>query len=114
MKRIHEDHNGVRVCAVEEEGDTNVTGHVYELEDQAGRLLSRLEFQFGGVQENGVNGLTSEALLAILIHRTRTMNDKFPSAYNTLALEGLHRALGAFEARTADRLGRKVEGTEQA
>lgn len=74
----------------------------------------RLEFQFGAVKENGVNGLTSEALLAILIHRTRTLNDRFPSAHTVDAMAGLNRALRAFDERTADRLARKVEGEEKA
>jgi hypothetical protein len=113
MKKIHEDHNGVETFAVLDEGDTDVTGHVYEVKRASGTPLGRLEFQFGAVKENGVNGLTSEALLAILIHRTRTLNDRFHSPNNDLALEGLHRALGAFEARTAERLARGVEGKEQ-
>lgn len=114
MNKIHEDHNGVETFAVLDEGDTDVTGHVYEVKRASGTPLGRLEFQFGAVKENGVNGLTSEALLAILIHRTRTLNDRFPSAHNVDAMVGLNRALRAFDERTADRLARKVEGEEKA
>jgi hypothetical protein len=114
MKKIHEDHNGVETFAVLDEGDTDVTGHVYEVKRASGTPLGRLEFQFGAVKENGVNGLTSEALLAILIHRTLMLNARFPSAFNVKALAAMAEAAACFDERTADRLARKVEGEKKA
>ena len=59
---------------------------------------------------NGVNGATSEALLAILIHRTKVLNDNFPCDENKRAITYMENALALFEQRTKDRQGRGVEG----
>lgn len=82
---------------------------------QAGtERLPDLVFQRGPHQETGVNGYTNEMLLAVLIHRTEILDGMCPSEFNTSALEHMRSALQAFQARTADRLDRQIEGTMQA
>ncbi|MDV4239022.1 hypothetical protein [Acinetobacter baumannii] len=61
-----------------------------------------------------MNGITSEALLAILIHRTKILNNNFPCEENKRAITYMENALALFEQRTRDRQQRGVEGLNQA
>jgi hypothetical protein len=70
-----------------------------------------VNFQKGPIKEAGVNGLTHEALLAILIDRLRSFQKgPFPSRENAIALTHLEEALMWLHQRTRDRLRRGVEG----
>lgn len=72
-------------------------------------------FQCGGIPENGVNGMTHEALLAIVIDRLERFQDgPFASQYNATALQNAREALRALQKRTLDRIKRGVEGQEVA
>lgn len=74
----------------------------------------RLSFQNGPLREVGVNGLTNEALLAILIDRMHGFQaGKFRCGDNRVALEYLENALSALQRRTREREARGVEGTLQ-
>lgn len=77
-------------------------------------LLGKLDFQDGVIPEVGVNGLTNEALLAVLIDRTEKLNAKFPSQYNLDAITFLKGALRSFNDRTLSRKARGVEGKHVA
>ena len=83
-------------------------GHFYAID--AGETTTAINFQNGPVKANGVNGVTSEALLAILIHRTKILDGNFPCDENKRAITYMENALALFEQRTRDRLNRGVEG----
>lgn len=69
-------------------------------------------FQNGPIGEVGVNGVTHEALLAILIDRLECFQaGKFANTYNEQALESCRAAQSALLARTKERMRRGVEGT---
>lgn len=75
---------------------------------------------FAGMPEPGSansrsfwNGWTNEALLAVLIHRTKILDGQYPSTFNKLAIDNMSTALLAFNERTASRVSRGVEGTHQ-
>lgn len=111
--RIHTDHNGVAVNAVTSLDDgTKVEGHEYVV--LAGSRSTSISFQRGAVKDNGVNGMTNEALLAILIHRTKFLDDIFPCQENKRAIQHMEDALTHLEVRTARRMVRGVEGKEVA
>lgn len=111
--RIHTDHNGVAVNAIHTLADgTPVEGHVYQV--LAGPKVFDISFQLGGVADNGVNGLTNEALLAILIHRTKLLDAKFGCDENKRAINHMEDALVNLEVRSARRMVRGVEGKEIA
>ncbi len=111
--RIHTDHNGVYVNAISKLSDgTDVEGHKYDV--QAGSNSQTINFQRGGVADNGVNGLTNEALLAILIHRTQFLDSKFACDENKRAIQHMAEALVNLEVRSARRIVRGVEGKEVA
>lgn len=71
-------------------------------------------FQCGTIPENGVNGITQEALLAIVIDRLRSFQaGKFASRENALALTHIETGLLWLQKRTMDRLARGVEGSHK-
>jgi len=72
-------------------------------------------FQNGPIREAGVNGVTQEALLAIVIDRLESFQaGPFPSDQNAVALDHVKAALWHLKERTRMRLARGVEGTTQA
>lgn len=72
-------------------------------------------FQNGPIAEVGaVNGISQEALLAIVIDRLRSFQaGPFACRENALALTKLEEALMWLQKRTRDRVARGVEGTSQ-
>jgi hypothetical protein len=74
--------------------------------------LQTLSFQNGPIGEVGVNGVTNEVLLAIVIDRLEGFqSSKFACEENERALEHCKDALAALEDRTRNREARGVEGT---
>ncbi len=72
-------------------------------------------FQNGPIQEHGVNGITQEVLLAIVIDRLRSFQEgPYPCEANAQALAGCEMALHCLKERTRDRLSRGVEGKTEA
>lgn len=71
-------------------------------------------FQNGPIKEFGVNGVTHEALLAIVIDRLAAFQKgPYPSADSDEALGHVHAALRCLQKRTKERIARGVEGTHQ-
>lgn len=74
-----------------------------------------IKFQKGGIAEAGVNGLSNEALLAIVEDRLRGFaSGPFGSEHNTAALNLVSAALSRLKKRTEERLARGVEGKSVA
>ena len=115
---VYENETGLKVFEKRTLSRNNATmalslGHYYVAEwtDKEGHVqISEVSFQDGPIPANGVNGLTSEAVLAILIHRTSTLNANFPCEENELAILHMKKALDWFNTRTAKRKARGVEG----
>lgn len=75
---------------------------------------STVLFQNGPIGEVGVNGVTQEALLAIVIDRLRSFQaGPFSCRENAIALTKCEEALLWLKKRTLDRMARGVEGTNQ-
>lgn len=69
-------------------------------------------FQKGLIKEVGINGVTNEALLAIVIDRLRGFQDgQFKCRDNAVALTHIEEALMWLQRRTRARMVRGVEGT---
>lgn len=83
----------------------------YIYKNEHGVEIKKIAFQDGFYKEFGVNGVTNESMIAILIHRIRSLDDKCPSIENKKCLEFLGQALVILEHRTSDRVHRGVEGT---
>lgn len=72
-----------------------------------------LNFQNGHPAE-GVNGITVEALLEVALHRLTELNEAIPSPFNEYSITGIKVALDGLQARTEERLGTGIWGTELA
>lgn len=73
-----------------------------------------IKFQNGPIKEVGVNGITQEALLAIVIDRLRSFKaGPFACRDNAQALTYCEEALMWLQRRTLARIKRGVEGTNQ-
>jgi hypothetical protein len=78
----------------------------------AGRAV--VLFQNGPIGEVGVNGVTQEALLAIVIDRLQSFqNGPYACRENALALTKCEEALHWLQHRTLARVARGVEGTHE-
>lgn len=74
----------------------------------------QIKFQKGPIKEVGVNGVTHEALLEIVMDRLRCFQEgPYASPDNAAALEWLMMAQHKLQERTRKRLARGVEGTHQ-
>lgn len=104
-----------------------IEGHALDLNPSAGPGLDRngnpkgtsvrpgdIFFQNGPIKEAGVNGISGEALLAIVIDRLRSFQEgPYASNENMHALVHATQCLEWLQKRTRDRLARGVEGTNQ-
>lgn len=74
-----------------------------------------IRFQNGAVKEVGLNGISDEALLAVVIDRLRCFqNGSFKCRENAVALTKLETSLLWLQKRTRDRIARGVEGLAKA
>lgn len=70
-----------------------------------------IDFQNGPISEVGVNGVTHEALLAIVADRLRSFQaGPFSCRENALALTKIEEAMHWLHSRTRARMARGVEG----
>lgn len=73
-----------------------------------------ISFQNGPINENGINGLTQEVLLAIVADRLRSFQaGPYSCRENALALTKIEEAQHWLHARTLARMQRGVEGTHK-
>ncbi|REJ65852.1 MAG: hypothetical protein DWQ31_16660 [Planctomycetota bacterium] len=71
-------------------------------------------FQNGPILEKGVNGVSNEALLAIVEDRLQGFQSgEFSCRENAVALTKLQECIMWLQKRTRDRMARGVEGTHE-
>lgn len=91
--------------------------HVYEVDTPPveGQYAGvRIHFQNGPINENGINGITQEVLLAIVADRLRSFQaGPYACRENAVALTHVETAMLWLHKRTWDRMARGVEGTLQ-
>lgn len=101
------------VACVDEPGPGGACHRYHIAPNQSGPHLETgiVSFQKGPIQENGVNGIQNEDLLAVVIDRLQGFQSgQFACRENALALTKCQEALLWLEKRTADRVARNVEG----
>ncbi len=77
-------------------------------------LLCAIGFQNGPIKEVGTNGITQEALLAIVEDRLQGFQSgPYACRENAVALTKIQEAMMWLQKRTRDRLARGVEGTHE-
>ncbi len=109
--------NDVLKITVLDEPGQGGANHVYEIDQVGGAPSSggsklEIKFQNGPILEFGVNGISNESLIAVVIDRLRGFQSgKFACRDNAIALTLLEDSLMRLQKRTRDRMARQVEGT---
>lgn len=108
----------VRVFVSDDKGPGGAH-HIYNIaivnDEGYAHSMQGVKFQLGGVKEAGHNGLTIEALLAIVIDRLECFQTgPFPCIENGIALTAIEYAMEVLHCRTQERISRNVEGQSRA
>ena len=103
----------LKLSAVDNPGPGGANHHYYVEINEESDL--DIHFQNGAIKEAGVNGVTNEVLLAIVLDRLDGfINGPFDCAENRLAFGHILLGLEALQARTRNRIERGVEGQNVA
>jgi len=70
----------------------------------------QVKIQNGVISDNGVNGIQVTDLLRYINEVFKSLNNTFPCRENSLTITKIEEAIHWQDARTKDRLKRKVEG----
>mgnify|MGYP006883653150 CR=1 FL=1 len=106
------------ICAADQAGPGNAF-HLYNIfldqsEAEPLELVCVIPFQKGALLEAGLNGVSNEALLAIVQHRLNCFQtSQFASNTNAEAINFIQKAINSLGRRTKERLDRGVEGTHR-
>ena len=103
----------IGVVVLDKPGPGNAS-HFYAILSSGTQPPIHIHFQEGPVAEVGPNGISCEALLAIVKDRLDGFQaGDYACEENAIALDGVERALAAMHFRTGARAGAGVEGTSQ-
>ncbi len=112
--RVNGLNEALTVRVLDEPGAGNAC-HSYHVEiimQDGTRRVYPLQFQNGPIAEAGVNGLSQEALLAIVEDRlVGFQSGQYACRENAIALTKIQEAMMWLQKRTRDRVARGVEGT---
>lgn len=109
--------NALSILVLDGAGDGGAS-HKYLASWPAGHSADKenilIHFQDGPIAEVGTNGITHEALLAIVVDRLQGFQrGQYACRENAIALTHLEDAMHWLQHRTRQRLDRGVEGTHQ-
>ena len=111
----------IDILVIDEPGQGNAC-HVYQVIDRSipsgdprcGLVRCEVQFQNGPIAEHGVNGVSQEALLAIVEDRLiGFQSGPYANRENAVALTKIQEAMMWLQKRTRDRMARGVEGTSK-
>jgi len=112
--KVNPANDTLRIKVLDEVGSGGAH-HLYEVSADQGdafKSVVLIQFQNGPIAEFGVNGLTHEALLAIVADRLRCFQQgPYSCKANACALTHIEEALHWLQQRTIERMRRGVEGT---
>lgn len=105
----------VVVKAIDEPGSDGAHHHYTVSWPECGGRQLVVHFQEGPVGEVGINGVTIEALLAIVQHRLECFQGgPYSNRENALALTSVQNAMHWLHHRTRTRIARGVEGMSKS
>ncbi len=81
---------------------TELGNNRYDIHAKDKGFRQEIYFQ-NGSPANGINGISNEALVSVVLHRLNCQNESFPSPYNVLAINLLQGVLSALHSRVKDR-----------
>lgn len=103
--------DAIEIYVLDEPG-AGGANHRYQISTPNSRTACEISFQNGPIKEAGVNGISNESLLAVVIDRLKCFqSDKYACRENALALTKMEEAMHWLHHRTRERLARGVEGT---
>lgn len=98
----------------EDEWKYNAPHHFEVKATDDGRVLSRIDFQEGPVNETGVNGVANEDLLLMVLTRLECFqNTEYRCEENQNAIYAILEAVDSLRRRTIIRSATGKEGTSQ-
>lgn len=102
----------IRISVLDEPGSGGAN-HVYEFGwDGLTDKPMVVSFQNGPISESGVNGVSNEALLAVVEDRLKCFQSgPYSCRENAVALTKIQEAMMWLQRRTIERMQRGVEGT---
>lgn len=105
------------INVLDEPGHGNAC-HEYQIrrftKDQDDIELCNIQFQKGPIKEHGINGISGEALLAIVRDRLESFQaGLYACEANQAALDHVIAAMESLHSRTRERVERGVEGTHK-
>lgn len=109
----------INVIVMDEPGQGNACHHyrvepITDTHPQGAINPFDIRFQNGPILESGVNGVSNEALLAIVEDRLQGFQSgPYACRENAVALTKIQEAMMWLQKRTRDRLARGVEGTHE-
>lgn len=114
----------IKVFATDEADPKDGASHEYAIEvifdgdtaNNVDHVIQRVElkFQHGPLQEAGINGITDQALIAVVLDRLRGFQaGPFSCRDNSIAITKLEEAMLWMGKRYADRAARGVEGKHE-
>lgn len=105
VKVYHEDENQMAYGAP----------HNYQFKNAgSGEFLGEIKFQKGPIKDVGVNGISNEVLLAMVLERLQYFQKgDYECRENAIAITKIEEALLWMKKRTLDREARGVEGTNR-
>lgn len=105
----------VAIAVGNKRGPGGARHHYAVLTQDGKKVLAEIDFQKGPIQENGVNGVQNEQLLAIVVDRLiGFQSGDFACGANQEALMHVMGALTCLTLRTELRKARGVEGKSEA
>ena len=116
--KVNELNNELEIEVLDEPNNGN-SSHIYRITAKNGVEISKaiccdIEFQNGPIKESGINGISNEALLAVVEDRLKSFQGgKYSCRENALALTHIQEAMHWLHHRTIDRTQRGIEGTSE-
>jgi hypothetical protein len=110
--QINPANDKLAIAVLDEPGAGGANHHYRILGAPGSGINVDIHFQNGPINENGINGLTQEVLLAIVADRLRSFQSgPFACRENALAMTKIEEAQHWLHSRTLARMHRGVEGT---
>lgn len=114
--KVNPANDKLEIVVTDEPGAAGAS-HAYRISHDGGTTGFNIDLQFqnGPIAEAGVNGITQEALLAIVADRLRSFQGgQYACRENAIALTKIEEAMHWLHSRTRARMARGVEGTHAA
>jgi hypothetical protein len=107
---VTEADSDIKIIVADERGPGNAN-HLYVIATDGGKNRTTIKFQEGAIKEVGINGISNEALIAVVMDRLEGFQSgPFKNPENEDALNHLRDAMICLQSRTRRRIAQGTEG----